>query len=81
MADKNIGRAIGLAAYTIAVGIILIVLSGCSIHGPKDTPWDPNFEAGEQLFDQIPNNEGEALNRCAGHIPPSERKPWQTGRC
>jgi hypothetical protein len=64
-------------AVIVLVGLIL---SGCAGY-PKDTPYDPNFEQGQTLFDQIPNNEGEALNRCAGHIPPSERKPHQTGRC
>ena len=64
-------------AVIVLVGLIL---SGCAGY-PKDTPYDPNFEQGERLFDQIPNNEGEALNRCAGHLPPSERKPHQTGRC
>jgi hypothetical protein len=60
--------------------LALMALQGCAGY-PKDTPYDPNFEQGQTLFDQIPNNEGEALNRCAGHIPPSERKPHQTGRC
>ena len=66
---------------TVAIAVSLFMLQACSsIVYNKDTPYDPNFEAGEQLFDQIPNNEGEALNRCAGHLPPSERKPHQTGR-
>ena len=64
--------------------VVLLVLCGmlgaCG-HYSKDTPWDPRFDKGEQLFDQIPNNEGDALERCAGHLPQSERKPHQTGRC
>ena len=74
MADKKHIRTVGMAA-------VIMLLSACSIHGPMDRPYDPDFSKGESLFDQIPNNEGEALTRCAGHIPPSERKPWQTGRC
>ena len=67
---------------TVAMALSLLLLQACagSIY-TKDTPYDPNFEQGETLFDQIPNNEGEALNRCAGHLPPSERQPHQTGRC
>jgi hypothetical protein len=72
MEDKKRSWAVVLVA--------LMALQGCAGY-PKDTPYDPNFEQGQTLFDQIPNNEGEALNRCAGHIPPSERKPHQTGRC
>ena len=74
MADKKHIRTVGMA-------VVIMLLSACSIHGPMDRPYDPDFSKGESLFDQIPNNEGEALKRCAGHIPPSERKPWQTGRC
>ena len=62
------------------IALVGLILGGCAGY-PKDTPYDPNFEQGQTLFDQIPNNEGEALNRCAGHIPPSERLPHQTGRC
>ena len=80
MADKNISRAIGLAAYNCIVGTCLIVLTGC-VGYSKDTPYDPVLSRGETLFDQIPNNEGESLNRCAGHLDPKDRKPWQTGRC
>ena len=59
-----------------------VLLQACSIGiYNKDTPYDPDFSQGERLFDQIPNWEGEALTRCAGHIPPELRKPWQTGRC
>ena len=74
MEDKKHIRTVGLV-------LAILLLQACGIHYSKDTPYDPNFAAGETLFDQIPNNEGEALNRCAGHIPPSERKPHQTGRC
>ena len=74
MEDKKRSWAVVLVAT--------LVLQGCSsIVYNKDTPYDPNFEQGETLFDQIPNNEGESLNRCAGHLDPRDRKPWQTGRC
>ena len=64
------------------VVLATLVLQGCSsIVYNKDTPYDPDFGKGETLFDQIPNNEGESLNRCAGHLDPRDRKPWQTGRC
>ena len=75
MEDKKHIRTLGLV-------LVLLMLSACgSVHGPRDRPYDPNFSKGEQLFDQIPNNRGDALSRCAGHLPPSERKPHQTGRC
>ena len=74
MADKKHIRTVGMV-------LLIMLMSACSIHGPMDRPYDPDFSKGESLFDQIPNNEGEALKRCAGHIPPGERKPWQTGRC
>ena len=65
------------------VGLVLAILfaQGCGIHYSKDTPYDPDISRGETLFDQIPNNEGASLNRCAGHLDPKDRKPWQTGRC
>jgi len=63
---------------TVVLGLAMLTLSACSTF---DTPYDPDFVNGEQLADQIPNSEGEALWRCAGHLPPQERKPYQTGRC
>ena len=66
---------------TVVLAVSLLVLQACSGLYNRDTPYDPDFSRGEQLFDQIPNWEGEALKRCAGHIPPEQRKPWQTGRC
>ena len=66
---------------TIGTLLLCAMLGACAYPYGMDAPYDPNFEQGQTLFDQIPNNEGEALNRCAGHIPPSERKPHQTGRC
>jgi len=60
--------------------VCLAVLQGCAGY-PKDTPYDPDFARGETLFDQIPNWDGEALARCAGHLDPKDRQPHQTGRC
>ena len=75
MEDKKHIRTVGLV-------LAILVLQGCSsIVYNKDTPYDPDFAKGETLFDQIPNNEGASLNRCAGHLDPKDRKPWQTGRC
>ena len=65
-------------AVILAVGCML---GACAYPYDRDRPYDPNFDRGESLFDQIPNNEGEALNRCAGHLPPEQRQPHQTGRC
>lgn len=65
-------------AIVVVVGCIL---GGCAYPYNKDRPYDPNFDKGESLFDQIPNWEGEARKVCAGHLPPEQRKPHQTGRC
>ena len=45
------------------VGIVLLALfmTACST---LDTPYDPDFNRGETLFDQLPNWDGEALHRC-----------------
>ena len=59
-------------AVIVLVGLIL---SGCAGY-PKDTPYDPNFEQGERLFDQIPNWEGEALRKRACSVPKQERYSW-----
>ena len=75
MADKKHIR-------TVIAMVLSLMLGACGgIQYSKDRPYDPNFEQGETLFDQIPNWEGEALKVCAGHIPPSQRQPHQTGRC
>jgi len=65
-------------AIVVVVGCIL---GGCAYPYNKDRPYDPDFDRGESLFDQIPNWEGEARKVCAGHLPPEQRKPHQTGRC
>ena len=55
---------------------LLVLLGACST---MDAPYDPNIYKGETLFEQIPNN--TSTDHCAGHLPESERKSWQTGRC
>ena len=67
-------------AVILAVGCML---SACAATKPydKDRPYDPDVHRGETLFDQIPNWEGESLRVCAGHLPPEQRQPHQTGRC
>lgn len=66
--------------------IALLVLTGCSTGArnalfgdPRDRPYDPNYAQGQQLFDQIPNTEGEANRICCGHL--RECKPYQSPRC
>ena len=71
MADKKHIRTVGAL-------LLAVFMSACST---MDRPYDPNFAQGESLFDQIPNWDGEALHRCAGHLPPEQRQPHQTGRC
>ena len=58
--------------------LIFILIISCT---NKDTVYDPDFKKGETLFDQKPNPDGEAMRVCAGHLPPKDRKPWQSGRC
>ena len=59
-------------AVIILVGLIL---GGCAGY-PKDRPYDPDFSKGEQLFDQIPNWEGEALRKRACGVPKQARYSW-----
>ena len=75
MEDKKHIRTLGML-------VVSFMLGACgTINGPMDTPYDPNIYKGETLFDQIPNWEGEASTVCAGHLPPEQRQPHQTGRC
>jgi len=48
------------------------------IFHPTQAPWDP--PAGQSLFDQIPNSDGEALRVCCGHKP-NRCEPHQTPSC
>ena len=74
MADKKHIRTLGIV-------LVCAMLGACgTINGPLDTPYDPDFPR-QTLFDQIPNNEGSRSTVCAGHLPPEQRQPHQTGRC
>ena len=69
MEDKKRSWAVMVAAC--------VLLQACSIGiYNKDRPYDPNFEQGERLFDQIPNWEGEALRKRACGVPKQERYSW-----
>ena len=63
---------------TFANLLIFFIIISCT---NKDAAYDPDFKKGETLFNQKPNPDGEAMRVCAGHLPPKDRKPWQSGRC
>jgi len=60
----------------ILVLSLVVLLGACTT---MDAPYDPNIRKGETLFEQIPNNTSN--DHCAGHLPESQRKAHQTGRC
>jgi len=68
MEGKNMGRTV------IAIALCAM-LGACAYPYNKDRPYDPNFTT-EQLADQIPNWEGEALRKRACGTPKSERYSW-----
>ena len=49
-------------AVIVLAATCMLLLGACSYPYNKDRPYDPNFTS-EQLADQIPNWEGEALER------------------
>ena len=69
----------------ILLAVISLQLQGCAQlaaelqRDPRDAAWDP--KPGQRLFDQLPAWDNAALIRCAGHLPPDQRRPGQTGRC
>jgi hypothetical protein len=63
-----------ISSWAVAL-VCLAVLQGC-VGYPKDRPYDPNFDRGEQLIDQIPNWEGEALRKRACSVPKQDRYSW-----
>ena len=68
MEGKNMGR--------IVTAIVLCAMLGaCAYPYNKDRPYDPNFTS-EQLIDQIPNWEGEALRKRACGVPKQDRYSW-----
>ena len=60
---------------TVIVIALSLMLGACAYPYNKDRPYDPNFRD-EQLFDQIPNWENEALRKRACGMPKSERYSW-----
>ena len=63
-----------ISSWTVII-LVGLILGGCAGY-PKDRPYDPKFEQGERLFDQIPNWEGEALRKRACSVPKQERYSW-----
>jgi len=58
----------------LTVLLLAGTVTGCSnIHPHEPEP--------QTLFQQIPNWDGEAMSVCAGHLPPEQRLPHQSGRC
>lgn len=65
-----------------SVLLIALGVSGCAhdlLWRKDQTAWDPPRQ--EQLLDQIPNWEGEALRRCGGRLPADERAKEMSLRC
>lgn len=70
----------------IVVLASIALLTGCSTGArnalfgdPRDRPYDPDYNNGQQLFEQIPNMDGEANRVCCGHLRSCQ--PWQSPRC
>ena len=64
-------------ALFVALGV-----SGCAhdlLWATGRAPWDPPRQ--EQLMDQIPNWDGEAMRRCGGRLPPEQRTREMSDRC
>lgn len=61
---------------TVIAIALSLMLGACAYPYNKDRPYDPDFSKGEQLFDQIPNWEGEALRKRACGVPKQERYSW-----
>jgi len=61
---------------TVIAMVLSLMLGACSYPYNKDRPYDPNFR-NEQLFDQIPNWENEALRKRACAKPAGERYSWE----
>ena len=62
---------------TVIAIALSLMLGACAYPYNKDRPYDPKFEQGEQLMDQIPNWEGEALRKRACSKPESARISWE----
>ena len=61
---------------TVAVLVLCGMLGACAYPYDRDRPYDPDFTK-QQLFDQIPNWENEALRKRACGKPESERISWE----
>jgi hypothetical protein len=61
----------------VAVSLVL-TLQGCAAYNTQQRPWDPT--GGRSLFEQIPNQNGQALTQCCGATP-SKCQRHQTDRC
>lgn len=67
-----------LAVASSAVGcaaqdrVMLLRPAGTAPHDPAP---------GRLLFEQIPNWDRAAWQRCGGHLTPEQRLPGQSGRC
>lgn len=61
--------------------IVAVNLTACAQFGRdrRDAAHDPDYNAGQQLFDQIPSWEGAANKICCGHL--RECKSYQSPRC
>jgi hypothetical protein len=63
----------------VAASIVAaLVLQGCAALDVRDRPWDP--KGGRSLYEQIPNQNGQALTQCCG-ARPSQCQRHQTDRC
>ena len=66
-------------AVIVLAATCMLLLGACShpymYPYDKDRPYDPNFTS-DQLADQIPNWEGEALRKRACSVPKAERYSW-----
>jgi hypothetical protein len=57
---------------------VTLAATGCAQYkDPRDAAWDPKGHS--QLFDQIPNWDGQAERLCCGHL--RSCKSYQSPRC
>jgi hypothetical protein len=81
MLDKITDRSTRII-LVLAVILAAILLQGCGaireqvLRDPRDAAWDPKQG---QLFEQIPNWDGNAERVCCGHLRVCE--PHQSPRC
>ena len=78
---QNYYRAYTMLGKIAALAVVLAVQGCASVkeqleRDRRDAPWDPKQG---QLFDQIPNWDGNASRVCCGHL--RQCKEWQSPRC